>query len=151
MGKCHKNMEECFGKLFGEDQDTPARASSDGAPEDETQEGAVKAPNLRQAQCGLLARQSASEGEAPSELSKLTDERDVQSAENAALKSDLEKAEAALKQVNERIAKLLTEAKPAKAIAKTVSVSKDDDAAGAAPNAKPEGLEILKAIHRGEM
>jgi hypothetical protein len=62
---------------------------------------------------------------AKAELVKVSGERD-------ALKAELQKAESTLKEVNEKLAKLLAEPRPAKAAKNTVAVSKDEDAAGGA-------------------
>jgi hypothetical protein len=78
------------------------------------------------------------------ELAKVSGERD-------ALKAELQRAEGTLKEVNEKLAKLLAEPRPAKAAKNTVAISKDEDVAGGAskaPQGKPGPTgdkDVLKA------
>jgi hypothetical protein len=132
MADHHDAMTKCFGKLFG-------KAADDGDPEEQHGDGEHDADNK--------AAKAAN-----SELVKLTGERDTLQKRVTDLEAEVTKAEAALTQANAQLTKLLAEPKPPKAAARAVPVSKDADAAGAAgPVKKAEGLEMLKAIHRGEI
>jgi hypothetical protein len=81
---------------------------------------------------------------AKTELAKVSGERD-------ALKAELQKAESTLQEVNEKLARLLAEPRPAKAAKNAVAVSKEEDAAGAKakiPEGRPSATgdrDVLKA------
>ena len=129
MGHHHAEMEDCFGKL------ADGADSGDGDGKD-GEKAAKSAP--------WLSLRASPADTASTQLAKLT-------AETETLKADLQKATDALRQVNEQLTKLLAEPRSPKAVAKSVAISKDDDAAGTAKGAEKKGLEMLKAIHRGDV
>jgi hypothetical protein len=82
------------------------------------------------------------------DLVKTVAERD---AELATVKVENLELARALEQVNAELKKLMAEPKPPKGFAKAVAVSKDQDKTAEAGASRPQGMELLKAIHRGEV
>jgi hypothetical protein len=171
MADHHEAIKKCFGKLFGQEDDKDgdttglkAGASEDGdgkaakavAPAPlacpEPAEGPAGPASATQGTPGGPAASQPAGGDAGATLTKLSTERDALQKRVTDLEAEVTKAEAALTRANTELTKLLAEPKPPKAAARAVPVTKDADAAGAAgPVKKAEGLEMLKAIHRGEI
>ena len=140
----HKAINKCFGKLLG-------KAEDEGDPEEKHGDGEHDADSGGEAAVARLSRAAG-----PADLAKIADLEKTASdltAHGKELEAELQKMSDVLKQANEQLTKLLAEPKPAKAAAKSVAFTKDQDVQGigAAKGAKAEGLEMLKAIHRGEI
>jgi hypothetical protein len=99
----------------------------------------------------LLGRQDEGEladGICVEDLVKAVAERD---AELTMVKAENLELARTVEQVNAELKKIMAEPKPPKGFAKAIAVSKDQDKTAEAGAIRPEGMELLKAIHRGEV
>jgi hypothetical protein len=140
----HKAINKCFGKLLG-------KAEDEGDAEEQDGDGEHDAGGDGKAAVARLSRAAG-----PADLATIADLEKANSdltARGKELEAELQRMSDVLKQANEQLTKLLAEPRPAKAVAKSVAFTKDQDVQGigAAKGARAEGLEMLKAIHRGEI